>query len=359
MNPPHANLGRRLASLSIAVVVCGSFGAAAFAAEITGTPGDDDLTGTASADTVWALGGDDTVHGGGGNDVLHGGPGADTIAGDAGRDALRGDSGADGLSGNAGPDTIYTYRSDVAHGGGDADLIRVGHGEADAYGDAGLDRLIAWGVGTSVLYGGPERDELVVESNGSGKVLYGGPGDDSLFTLVDGATMNGGSGADTLVMRFAGVLVGADGDDTLVGDSVLSPSETTLRCGPGTDRVSADLADEIGADCEDVTVNIQGDDGDNAIVGTAYNDSIDSGEGNDDVQGLGGSDGITLRGGEDSVDAGDGDDTVYAHWGSLFQIVGDVDDVACGAGSDTAMVDDVDTVSSDCETVFVSVAPKS
>jgi hypothetical protein len=60
--------------------------------------------------------------------------------------------------------------------------------------------------------------------------------------------------------------------------------------------------------------------------------------------------------GLDFVDAGDGDDTIFADWGSHFQIVGDVD-VVCGSDNDTAFVDDVDTVSCDCENVFVIIAP--
>ena len=58
------------------------------------------------------------------------------------------------------------------------------------------------------------------------------------------------------------------------------------------------------------------------------------------------------------MDAGAGDDTVCAYWGSQLNIIGDVDDVVCGSGNDTAYVDDVDTVSADCETVHVSIAPK-
>jgi hypothetical protein len=163
------------------------------------------------------------------------------------------------------------------------------------------------------------------------------------------------------VSRFAGTtLSGGDGDDSLIGSDAQNPTPAVFSCGAGFDRVDADLADVIGADCEDVTIEILGDDVDNTIVATAYNDSIDSGEGNDNVQSLGGNDGITLRGGLDFVDAGDGDDTIYADWGSHFQIVGDVDDVVCGTGNLTAFVDDVDTVSSDCENVFVFVfvAPK-
>ena len=161
-----------------------------------------------------------------------------------------------------------------------------------------------------------------------------------------------------MVSRYGGSLIGGDGDDILVGDNEANPTQTVISCGAGVDRVTADITDVISADCEDVTIYISGDDGDNLMVGTAYNDSIFAGDGNDTVQGLGGNDGITLGGDRDSVDAGDGDDTVYAEWGSHFQIVGDIDDVVCGSGDDTAYVDDVDTVSADCETVFVYVAPK-
>jgi Ca2+-binding RTX toxin-like protein len=349
--------GRVVGVLTGALVLSG-LGQIAVAAVFNGTLGDDTITGTPAADTVWALGGDDVVHGAGANDVLHGGPGADLLFGDAGGDVLRGDSGADTMLGNGGADTLYTVGSDVAHGGAQSDELRVGPGDARAFGDAGADRLIASSVGSSVLVGGPGVDELVVEANGFGKVLRGAADGDSLLALADGATLEGGAGADVLVSRFTGTLVGGDGDDVLAGDREASPTQTVLACGAGVDRVTADLADVIGSDCEDVTVNIAGDDGDNIVVGTMYADSIFSGDGNDGVQSLGGNDGITLGGGQDSVDAGDGDDTVFAEWGSHFQIVGDVDDVTCGSGNDTAFVDDVDTVSPDCETVFVFVAPK-
>lgn len=119
----------------------------------------------------------------------------------------------------------------------------------------------------------------------------------------------------------------------------------------GIDRVDTDFTDVIGADCEDVITEILGDAADNTIVATAYNDSIDSGEGQRQRQ-------RPEPWSLDFADAGDGDDTIFADWGSHFQIVGDVDDVVCGTGNLTAFVDDVDTVSAGCENVFVGVAPK-
>ncbi len=336
-----------------------SVGPAAFAAVINGTPGDDNITGTATADTVWALGGNDVVHGAGGGDVLHGGPGADTLNGDAGFDSLRGDSGADTLSGAAGSDKLFTFGDDVAYGGDNIDQFRVGAGDARVYGDGGNDQIIVFGVGNSVMNGGAGGDQMIIEANGLGKVLNGGEGDDSLFASSDGPTLNGGVGDDNLGLRWEGVLAGGIGDDMLFADDPEDPTRAVVRCGAGFDHIEVDLADEFGADCEDVTVIIQGDDLDNTIVGTAYSDDIRSLR--------------WRRPRRESrrerrhrpwrrpglVDAGAGDDTVFAYWGSHFNIIGDVDDVVCGSGNDTAYVDDVDTVSADCETVHVFIAPKA
>jgi hypothetical protein len=49
---------------------------------------------------------------------------------------------------------------------------------------------------------------------------------------------------------------------------------------------------------------------------------------------------------------------VIALYGWSAGITGDVDNVSCGAGNDRALVDDVDHVSPDCETVQVFTAPK-
>ena len=170
--------------------------------------------------------------------------------------------------------------------------------------------------------------------------------------------MDGGNDDDVLVMRFAGTLFGGPGDDVLNGDGADTPSETFIHCGPGTDRVDADVDDTIDADCEDVTVHIFGTDAADTIVGTVYKDDVVDFGGDDSVSTGKGDDNITLELGKDTVDAGEGDDVIYAFWGSRFRIVGDVDSVTCGPGDDTAYVDDVDTVASDCERVYVSTAPK-
>src|SRR5262245_40791611 len=83
---------------------------AAFAATITGGPGNERLKGTRFADTIdgnagndriLGLAGDDTLIGGLGNDRVFGGRGNDTISGVQGNDRLWGGNGDDTITGDA------------------------------------------------------------------------------------------------------------------------------------------------------------------------------------------------------------------------------------------------------------------
>ena len=73
---------------------------------------------------------------------------------------------------------------------------------------------------------------------------------------------------------FSGLRVGGDGDDTFFTSNPFAPRFHTIRCGPGIDVVNADIAADISDDCELVTIDILGDDTDNAIVGTRFDDVI-------------------------------------------------------------------------------------
>ncbi|MGE3795564.1 MAG: hypothetical protein AB7I38_16795 [Dehalococcoidia bacterium] len=103
--------------------------------------------------------------------------------------------GGDRLTGTPGPD--------VLDGGRGHDVLR---------GRAG-DDVLTGGPGYDGLYGGPGNDLLVDESDGS-NLLDGGPGDDTI--------RSGPRGMDR------------------------------VRCGPGGDRVEADLWDIVAPDCEEV-----------------------------------------------------------------------------------------------------------
>ena len=102
-------------------------GAAAIAAEIDGTAGNDTLFGTDRADRIRGLAGDDLIRGLAGSDRIDGGSGDDTLRGDGGcpegttgspyycipggppgNDRITGGSGDDQIFGNGGRDRIFS-----------------------------------------------------------------------------------------------------------------------------------------------------------------------------------------------------------------------------------------------------------
>ena len=112
-----------------------------------------------------------------------------------------------------------------------------------------------------------------------------------------------------------------DREDTA---TVSLPLPVTLLGGPGADRLtSGEGADAVG-----------GGDGNDALVAGPGNDVVDGGAGTD------------------SLDGGPGDDRLAARDGFA-------DRVTCGEGTDQAIVDSLDEVAGDCESVQrATVAPQ-
>lgn len=142
------------------------------------------------------------------------------------------------------------------------------------------------------------------------------------------ATITLGGGDDTYDDRLArtdwpvdDVDAGA-GNDTIYG----SYGSDVLRGGDGNDRLSGIAGDD----------QIDGGGGDDTIQGGADNDTVIGGPGHDSINGDGEYSGTTL-GGNDTIQARDGE----------------VDQVACGWGADSAVLDANDMVDlvTDCETV--------
>ena len=106
--------GRHLwPAATVAVVVSGLLATSAYAAVITGTPGDDRIRGKAEGDTISALTGDDRVFARRGNDSVDLGPGADRGFGGRGDDTINGVQGHDRIWGNAGNDVLRGDFDDV------------------------------------------------------------------------------------------------------------------------------------------------------------------------------------------------------------------------------------------------------
>ena len=95
------------------------------------------------------------------------------------------------------------------------------------------------------------------------------------------------------------------------------------------------------------------------IYGLGGQDTIAGKGGNDDCYGGSGGDTISCGGGNDRIDGGFGEDTLSGNAGNdtILAADGQVDEVDCGNGVDTAYVDELDVVNDDCENVFETVEP--
>jgi hypothetical protein len=107
------------------------------------------------------------------------------------------------------------------------------------------------------------KGDDVITGNDAGNRLSGADGTDHLIGGGGVNTLRGGPGNDTLDAGPAGdAIVGGTGVDTIVGgagDDNISAADGAadkIKCGAGTDAVSADVSDTfaVPADCEEVTI---------------------------------------------------------------------------------------------------------
>jgi hypothetical protein len=225
------------------------------------------------------------------------------------------------------------------------------------YGEDGDDDLQSQGS-ADLLDGGPGNDRLEPDDDdaGSGDVVVGGPGVDSLW--LDYAT--GGNGPITA--SFDGVA-----NDGFAGETDNYGADIENLEGVGTAPSIAFTGTDgpnhvqMRSESPDVLIGLGGDD---VIDGANGNDVIDGGDGNDTIYGGGNDDQIKGGPGLDSL-SGEGsgsgffisvagNDTIDARDGVREQL-------NCGPGADTAVVDDLDVVPQDpgslCEAVDRGAAP--
>jgi Ca2+-binding RTX toxin-like protein len=150
---------------------------------------------------------------------------------------------------------------------------------------------------------------------------------------------------------------GTEGHDTLLG----TPAPDAIFGLAGND----DIDGVDGNDCLD------GGDGDDILRGGADNDLGLGGEGDDKVRGQGGKDRLEGADGKDRLNGGEGKDTLVGGAGKdklngsaakdklkgnagaddINAVDAKTDRVSCGSGDDKAVVDPVDRVARNCETV--------
>ncbi|MBI4190070.1 MAG: putative Ig domain-containing protein, partial [Betaproteobacteria bacterium] len=265
--------------------------------------------------------------------------GADTIVGTAGDDVIDGLGGNDSISGLAGDDQLAGSVGDDSLQGGDGnDVLTGGEGSDSISGDAGDDHLEG-GVGFDYLTGGAGNDFL--SGGADNDFLAGGIGDDTYsFGRGDGtdylSEAAADSGADVLELGAdiapSEILVTRTDSDLLIsvagtGDRVTLQGWFGFN-GAGLERVRfADGTVWTPADLEAQIVVPPGTEGNDRMLGTNADQTLDGLGGNDFVFGFGGNDTLLGGAGADWLDGGSGADVLDGGAGN--------DILNGGAGNDT------------------------
>jgi Ca2+-binding RTX toxin-like protein len=382
---------------------------------IDGGTGNDTLLGGDGNDTLLGDAGDDSLDGGAGNDSLDGGEGNDTLVGGAGNDTInsgngndsvlagdgndRVDAGAgdDTVEGGAGDDSILAGAgNDSVNAGIGNDTVNGGPGDDTLDGGSGVDLLdysddtsgvtvnLLTGTATSTDSGNDlisnfenittgSGNDSIVGSDAANRIIGGagvdtisaGAGDDWVLFDANDATVDGGSGNDTLAIQTAVVDFTAIADNRFIGFEALDLTNPIGVIGHQT--VTMALADVMAFSNTSDELKIHGDAGDTVILSgnwtvagtqpviyngvtqqyvklqmsdpvtgnpvtvlvdpevavkliitgtdtsnttTNGNDTLIGSAGNDTIMGLSGNDSIDGGAGADSIDAGDGNDTI-------------------------------------------------
>ncbi|MFB9985771.1 cadherin-like domain-containing protein, partial [Mesorhizobium kowhaii] len=257
---------------------------------MNGTPEDDLIYSVGGNDTVNGLAGSDTIYGGDGMDTLNGGLDGDYLYGEGNDDTLNGDEGGDRLVGGLGADTL--------HGGDDADILIGGVDGTGNGGDTALNTLFG-DLGDDQLYGDAGDDEL--HGGGDNDTIVGNGGNDRIFGDQGADAIYGGGGNDLVIIERATnyalgeTIDGGDGFDTIRFASTIANDTLTLRAGISSieELVISDLngstsgttALNIDASNLSYGLSLKGNAGANEIIGTAFDDVINGGLGNDVLDG--------------------------------------------------------------------------
>ncbi|AJA08080.1 heme peroxidase [Sphingopyxis fribergensis] len=357
-----------------------------------GTEGDDIADGT---NGLFGAGANDTLNGNGGNDILNGAGGTDTINGGAGNDSVNGGAGNDTILWNAGGgrDMIDgAAGTDTVRVTGDATAETFGIYTRAAAVTAGFTGLAA---ATEIVL---TRNGLViaeldnieeivintlnVTANDGGGLNQGGNSGDLIQVF--------GNFAATSLNYSTITIEGSAANDTVDISALQSAHRVVFRSGGGDDVIIGQMraqdrfelaegktiADYTATDNDDgsttlaseghsvtffgTTANAQNagtsndddddhdyddhDDDDDAsapppvqidtLTGTAGNDTLKGGSGEDVIGGLGGDDALTGGSGDDTLAGGEGDDALGGGSGDDLLAGGDGDDVLGGGSGD-------------------------
>ena len=297
--------------------------------------------------------------------LIEGAPDQTVVYGDENLDdSIDGGAGNDTIDGQFGDDSIVSGTGDdIVYGGDGNDGLNGGFGDDSLYGGDGNDTMTG-GSDDDSLFGGQGSDQFNITDDHEGDVIVGGEdaGDTdtdtvsfSNFESTQGVTVTA-DGAESGTYDFDGTVgtgtfseieavVGTAYDDTL--DFTLDTSGMDLFGGAGDDSITGGSGNDaiFGGDGADNIEGGAGDDSIDAEDGVAANDTVSGGTGNDEIITDAGDDTIFGGADNDTVYAGTGDDTAFGGDGNDEVYGGDgTDFLVGGAGDDTLVGEGGDDV---------------
>ncbi len=329
----------------------------------------DTLTSGAGNDIIDANAGVNTIDSGAGNDTITLGTGADNITAGDGNDIITAESSlanTDIIDGGAGTDTLTTTagisNSSVMGGVSNIEIINpIGAINITADGDMGgatsfkIDSASAqiltlggtgktWTADTTVTVTdvGATNNKAIINSANVGLTVKGNTTD-----VVDGFTITGGSGTDTLELTADGATT-ADLDDVTKVEKVIIKDSTSA----GTDAkltvnesittateslLTIDATELDGSTSADEVFTLIGDGSQIPLSVTSGGgaDILDGGTANDTILGGEGADTIDGNEGLDSMSGGAGNDTFTLNAKTEYSTAYGTDIIDGGAGNDT------------------------
>ena len=309
---------------------------------LLGGSGNDTLFGGLGDDLINGNGDDDLVSGGDGNDSIGGGAGADTLSGGDGNDTLDGQGGNDFLFGDVGDDIFV-----LGNGSGGDDVVEGGEGfnQIQVNGTGASDNLTI-GANNKRITASRGLATITADNNMSVQrlVVNAGQGDDTVtvndLSTIDCAILvivNGDEGNDRLTAQGSRLglvrlmMNGNAGNDTIIG----SLDGDSLSGNEGNDAINGQAGNDsiMGSAGDDILAGGLGDDtldgGDGAdfVTGNAGNDRMRGGADNDTLRGFEGDDTLDGQTGDDNLNGMDGNDVIRGGVGK-DQLVG-------GSGNDS------------------------
>jgi Ca2+-binding RTX toxin-like protein len=272
------------------------------------------VTGSSGANVIATGAGDDVIVGGGGADVISAGGGADSITYFGAETSIDGGSGIDTLVLRAAAN-VGLANTDQTTG----DLTNTTNFENVDASALTVGVSIAGSAGVNVLKGGAGAD--AIDGGGGADVIDAGAGDDSVAYRGEEVSIDGGAGANTLLLK-AGVVVDLGATDQTLGDN------TNVARFQNVDASALTAAQ---------TANITGSSVANVITGGAGADVIDGAGGADSIAAGAGDDVVSYHGAEVSIDGGGGSNTlVMRAFGGVTRV-----DLTVAPGADQTTGDGV------------------